>query len=377
MAMQSKKNLLSQSAGIRVAGTQDMSALSAKIGPKTLADLEEAADADELLKISGLIIAADLGKDFSKEDIASLPIVDSVPIDAAGKPTRAGDQYKPVTGMGGNHLPADWTSVQDGKRTKWVSAINGIINGTSFIRDLEKEVTGLDDAMNKRVGAPQKYVSLGDGEKEAMLKKFRKRINNARAKFRTGIEVIQQRASLVECFKDKVTFSFNEDSKGNLIPSPDPIILQMKNKPAKFGSFSVTSFCNMDFPWALANRAADTDVDTWNAILKSLSRTAPTDQPKIDLNKVTISILPQYESALLAEQAWLGNEANREQVYNKINAAKSIEDQAILIDGIHALWVVYTEMAQRTEKARDKLANLRQAREGTLKGDKLLDALNK
>lgn len=358
---------------IRLAGHNPLAKkLSSKIKKETFEIALEAIEADEIIKITGILMASRIRKDFTKEEIASFPLIDTVPVDSDGVPTRKG--YKGVTGIGGNHRPPEWTEVQDGKRTRWVSFFHDMVDDTPYLRDIETVLEDIDNAENKRVGAKSTYLNMGAGERDSMAKKYRKRKVAFHNHFRTGISVIQQEAGLKECFGSAVALSYNEDNKGNIIPGNAPVILQMVKLPKKFDSFSVNSFNNLDFEWAKENRATEGAEDTWNAILKSLSRDDG-DEVKVDPNKVTIAKSEQFYSALEAISAWTDSDVNLQIVYRKIDTAKSVDDVAFIIDAIQTATANLTAMYQHTEKKRDQLANLRAAKEGTLKGKHLEKAL--
>lgn len=361
---------------VRVAGTNpDAKSWSHKISKETWADLEQIDEANKTLKISGIVIALDIERDFTPNEIKTWPRVDTVTIDADGKKKRDGDKYKPVTGIGGNHLPPDWTSVQDGKRTKWVSYIDGIVLNSAYVKAIDATITDIDDAENKRVGAKKAYTALGAGELEAAKKNAKQTKSRIVGAWRTGVKVIQQRARLAEVFGKQVTFSFYQDGKGNLIPSSDPIILQMTKLPAKFSTFSVTSFNNLDFDEALKTRKSESDVDTWQAILDSLSREDDDEQPKTDPNRIEIDNSDKMYSAMMSQNKWLNDDGNVAIIVKKITSAKSVEDVENILDSVVDLYSNLADLKEKLQPAIEKLANLRQLREGTLKGKALDKAM--
>src|SRR5882724_1094497 len=264
---------------IRRAGINPLAIeLAAKISETTFKDLNEQVEIEELKKIKGIILAHDIEKDFTLQEIASMPIIDSVNVDAQGHKVRDGDKYVAVRG---NAAP-DWTQVQDGKRMKWVSFVNTMLGNTKWLKDLEADIEAHVDAENLKQGANKTLVAMGKANRAAALIKLRGRRSTLQNSYRLGLQVVQQRQALKDTFPDEVHFEYYEDAKGNIIPSPSPITLQMKKKATLFDNFSVTSFVHLDFERAKAERENDSADSTWNAILASLKREDGDEEPAED-----------------------------------------------------------------------------------------------
>src|SRR5882724_8918582 len=269
-----KKAAVTRRAGVNPLAIE----LAAKISETTFKDLNEQVEITELKKISGIILAHDIEKDFTKEELASMPVVDSVNIDAQGHKVRDGDKYVAVRG---NAAP-DWTQVQDGKRMKWISFYNTMLGHSKWLKDLEADIEAHVDAENLKQGANKTLVAMGKANRAAALIKLRGRRSTLQNSYRLGLQVVQQRQALKDTFPDEVHFEYYEDAKGNIIPSPSPITLQMKKKATLFDNFSVTSFVHLDFERAKAERENDSADSTWNAILASLKREDGDEEPAED-----------------------------------------------------------------------------------------------
>src|SRR5258707_13482211 len=264
---------------IRRAGINPLAIeLAEKISAETFAHLTEQVDATEIKKISGIILAHDISHDFTSQELASMPVVDSVNVDAQGHKVRDGDKYVAVKG---NAAP-DWTQVQDGKRMKWISFYNTMLGHSKWLKDLEADIEAHVDAENQKQGANKALVAMGKGQRQAALQKLRGRRSVLQNTYRSGVAVVQQKQVLEETFPNEVSFSYYEDAKGNVIPSPSPIILQMVKKASKFDTFSVTSFVHLDFPKAKAERENDSADATWEAIMQSLKREDGDEEPAED-----------------------------------------------------------------------------------------------
>lgn len=338
--------------------------LSAKISEQTFADLESTIDSTETLKISGIVLAFDVEKDFSKEDIASMPIVDTAPVDANGVSTREG--Y-----IGSSNNP-DWTSVQEGKRTKWVSFFNTMLGHSKWLKDLEANIEAHVDAENKKEGHDKKLAAMGKGTRQAALQKLRGRRSIVQNTFRRGIAVVQQKQLVNQLFSGVVNFSYYEDGKGNLVASPSPIILQMVKKPDCFDTFSVTSFLGIDFQLAMDNRESDSPQATWDAILATLKRD---EKPKLDPNNVVISNRDQFLSGAAAMLHWMNDETNMRGVYGQIDKAKSLDDVSHLIKTLCNLSIEYNDVFSHLQKKWEKINIVESLAEGTADAKSVRTAL--
>jgi len=318
--------------------------LAAKISPKTFADLTEQVDATELKKISGIILAHDISQDFTPQELASMPVVDSVNIDAQGHKVRDGDKYVAVKG---NAAP-DWTQVQDGKRMKWISFYNTMLGHSKWLKDLEADIEAHVDAENQKQGANKALVAMGKGQRQAALQKLRGRRSVLQNTYRNGVAVVQQKQVLEETFDKEVTFQYYEDAKGNIIPSPSPIILQMVKKPALFDTFSVTSFTHLDFIEAKASRENDSPDATWNAILASLKREDDDEEPAED--PFAIEGREDFFASAAAMLHWMKKPDNLRGVYNQVDKVKDIREVQHLIKTLCNLATEYTDVYHHFEK---------------------------
>src|SRR5882672_136150 len=195
---------------IRRAGINPLAIeLAAKISAETFAHLNEQVDATELKKISGIILAHDISHDFTSQELASMPVVDSVNIDAQGHKVRDGDKYVAVRG---NAAP-DWTQVQDGKRMKWISFYNTMLGHSKWLKDLEADIEAHVDAENQTQGANKTLVAMGKGTRQAALQKLRGRRSVLQNTYRNGVAVVQKKKVLEETFEKEETFKYYEDAK--------------------------------------------------------------------------------------------------------------------------------------------------------------------
>src|SRR6267142_4406237 len=330
---------------IRRAGINPLAIeLAEKISPQTFADLTEQVEITELKKISSILLAHDIEKDFTKQELASMPVVDSVNVDAKGHKVRDGDKYVAVRG---NAAP-DWTQVLDGKRMKWISFYNTMLGHSKWLKDLEADIEAHVDAENQKQGANKALIAMGKGQRQAALQKLRGRRSVLQNTYRNGVAVVQQKQILEETFDKEVTFQYYEDAKGNIIPSPSPIILQMAKKPALFDTFSVTSFTHLDFIEAKAKRENDSTDATWNAILASLKREDGDEEPVED--PFAINSTDEYFQSAASEGHWLGKETNIRSVYHQIDKAKDIREVAHLIKTVCNLATIYNDMYAHFEK---------------------------
>lgn len=327
------------------AGVQSLAIeLGNKIGDQTFADLEETIQSVEFKKISGILIAHDIAKDFTPDEIASIPVIDSVNVDAHGRKVRDGDKYKPIKG---NAMP-DWTQVQDGKRMKWVSFIHTMLGHSKWVKDLELEIKAHEDAENNKQGADVKLVRMGKPTRQAALKKLRGRRSIIQNTYRTGVQVVQQKALLAQVFPGEVTFQYYQTDKGEIIPSPNPIILWMTKMPKFQDDFSVTSFVHLDFEKAKAEREGEGAEATWNAILASLSRDDEDEDQETD--PFLIENREDFFSSAAAMLHWMRNEENIRGMYNQIDKAKDVRDVAHLIKTVCTLATEYKDVYDHFQK---------------------------
>lgn len=364
-----KELLLKQAGGkeptIRRAGINPLAiSLASKISPETFRDLELTVEAKETTNISGIVLAFDVEHDFTEQEIASMPRVDTCPPDANGRPMKEGF---PVSANN-----PDWTQVQEGKRMKWVSFFNTMISHSKWLKDLEAEIEAYVDAENKKEGHNKALAQMGKGQRQAALQKLRGRRSTVQNTFRRGVEVVQQKQAMKDLFQGVINFSYYVDKKDELIPSPSPIILQMVKKPDCFDTFSVTSFLSLDFQATLDNRESDSAQATWDALIDTLKRE---QKAKVDPNMVNITNREQFNSGAAAMLHFLEDEQNVRGIYNSVDKVKDLKDVSHLIKTYCKLATEWTDIYNHFQAKFAKLEIAEQAAEGKADAKSIQQAL--
>lgn len=353
---------------LQIAGIDsEAKALADKISPDTIAEFNAIIDSDEYNKIVGLLLAGHIRRDFTAEEIAAAP--------RCILRKDAEEYYK--ANRGKNAL--DWKPVKDGKKEKWVSYFDTILEATPFIVDLRKQIEDIDNVLNNRVGFKQalKLQFPNEADQKREKAKLAKRITNVQGKWRTSWRVVQQEDLFEDLLSDAVNLAFDLRKDGTINPGPTPVYLekvQEKGIKGQWDNFSVTQFLSLKPEVAIATREKETPSATWEALIKTLER-VDEDEDGNDPDNIQITNAKQFWTGMASTLHLLqGRPEFAASIVKLLNGTKDIQDVAPSIITICELANEFGALKAHLQKRYEIALALEAQASGNVGGDPKLAA---
>lgn len=353
-------------ADLRVAGVSPWAIkMAAKIDAvETIStEFETAINATEYSKVSGLLMSVHIREAFTDADIDEAPIVDTNKTDD--------ENYQ------GNN--PDWTKVKEGKKTKRISAFNTMLGRSKYGHAIVASIEAMSDVLNKKEGHSKELRTQFPSEptQKAELIRLRGRLSAIQNLWRKAWKIVQQENSLKELVGEHIDYCLTTDANGDLIHGPSPIYLSVnvpKGKAPIFDNFSVTSFLSLDFEAAVANRASNNYLDTWNAVLDTLSRDDGDDET--DKDGVVITNENQFEAGMAAMLGFIeDHDEIVQKMVKRINGAKDLNEVKSLVRTIGDLANEMMAFKNHIQKRFERVVMLDSAEAGTLDAASTKEAL--
>lgn len=207
--------------------------------------------AKETVVSGAIMIEQELRRVFSKEDLASFPIPDSV--NSAESPTNNPDKYKAPT-------PTKDGTVRNSPRSFYNDLFEEMPSG----KNIRKQLTGISAAINETNEAPAEYKRMSKGERKAEQALWQGRVITGRNLIKRAMKLLLQWDRIKsELPKVAIQYVVKTDKDGNesVIRSPKPIMVYDPANPVDMNVYSVTSFLSFKPDVALAK--GGTVKDLW------------------------------------------------------------------------------------------------------------------
>lgn len=343
---------------IRRGGTNPLAVeLGKLIGPATITELENTVEADEYLQVNALLVSDLILKDFTPEQIARVPEVDTN--------KSAKENYQ------GNN--PDYTVIKEGKRESRLSFFDTMLSTTAKGTAKKKEIADMEAVVGSKEGASAdlKRQFINPPERKAHLARLRRQWAKMLAKYKQAWKVVQQKARLESECGEYITYAVTKDSKGNVIPGPLPIYLEATGVPKgtarPYDNFSVTSFLSLNVAEALEKREADTAMATWSALIDTLSKD---EGDKEDPDNIAITNFKRFETGMASMLTFINeNPEAVTKLIALINGAKDFSEVAGLAKTVGDLAGEFGQIKTHIQKRYTKAAMLESAADGTLHVD--------
>lgn len=282
--------------------------LAKKISKETTEDMETTIEADETKKMSAVIVAADLWRDFGKQGFASLPPVGSSP------------ETHPALDSWDVYVYFDKEAKKDVEGSVIDDLFDASPSGVRITTWLNKIAAAEADKGDADVGLKK----LGKAARRSLKAKYNSQRTTGLGTYRKAIALQQQRIKLEQLMGEQVGFDFFREANkkdGPIINGPKPINLWDKTtQPNISNEYSVTSFLGFDI-----DKAMELGGD-WEALLKTNTRGTGDDEDGDDEDNINVTNSNQAETAMAALAGWMDESKNVMVIYSKINKAKKLED---------------------------------------------------